>query len=36
MSHESPGADTPTPEELNEVLVDAIGTDPEEIEPSDE
>ena len=36
MSYESPGADTLTPEELSEVLADAIGTDPEEIEPGDE
>lgn len=33
MSHESPGADALTPEELSEVLADAIDTDSEEIEP---
>lgn len=36
MSYESPGADTPTPEELSEVLADATGTEPKEIEPGDE
>ena len=33
MSRDSPGADALTPEELSEVLADATGTDPEEIEP---
>ena len=36
MSHESPEADALTPEELSEVLANATGTDPEEIEPGDE
>ena len=34
MSRDSPGADTP--EELSEILADATGTEPEEIELSDE
>ena len=36
MSRDSPGADTLTPKELSEVLADATGTDPEEIERGDE